>query len=151
RTMDDGLVHGEILEVELFVADYYVDVVLAPQAMVGDRQQTVDVGWKVDASYFGPFVSDYVDKSRILMSEAVVILPPDRRGDKQIERCDVASPGQVVTDRQPLCVLIEHGVDDMRESLVGGKEAMPPGENITLQHPFDRVLAEHLNDASIIR
>src|SRR6516162_2666837 len=71
-----------VLEVHLLVRHNDVDVVGASQAMVCDRQQTVRIGGQVDAYDAGVFVGDYVEKTRILVREPVVVLPPDERGDQ---------------------------------------------------------------------
>ena len=77
--MDDGCLHIQKLQVFLLVADDYVDVILAAQAVVGDRQQAVDVGRQIDARHRCALIDDHIEKSRILMGEAVVILAPDVR------------------------------------------------------------------------
>src|ERR1700756_424490 len=74
--MDDGLVHTQILQMLLLVADDYVHVVLAAEAMIGNRQQAVDIGGKVNACDISALVDDHIQKSGILMSETVVILAP---------------------------------------------------------------------------
>ena len=63
----------------------------------------------------------------------------------------VLPPRQVIADRQPLGVLVEHRVDDVDEGLVGGEEAVPAGEQVAFEHAFHGVLAEHLDDAAIGR
>ena len=44
-------------------------------------------------------------------------------------------------DFQPLGMLIEHGIDDVDESLVAGEEAMPAGQQITFEPALAHVLA----------
>src|ERR1700751_3712330 len=44
RAMDDGFIHAHVLEMHLFVADDHVHVVFAPQAVVGDRKERINVG-----------------------------------------------------------------------------------------------------------
>ena len=56
---------------------------------------------------------------------------------------------KMIADRQPLGVLVEHRVDDVGERLVGAEEPVPAGEHIAFQHAFERVLAEHLDDAAV--
>ena len=85
------------------------------------------------------------------MGEAVVVLAPDGGGDEQVERGDGLAPGQVVADLQPLGVLVEHGVDDVHEGLVGREEAVASGEQVAFEHAFHGVLAEHLHDAAVGR
>jgi hypothetical protein len=46
-----------------------------------------------------------------------------------------------------LGVLIEHRVDDVDERVIAVDESAPAAQNVTLQPPFNGVLAEHLHDA----
>ena len=86
------------------------------------------------------------------MREAVVILAPHGRGQQNVLRCDRSAPGHVVlADVEPLRVLVEHRVDDVRERFVGMEEAMPSGEQIAFEPTEQRVLGEHLHDASVAR
>ena len=103
----------------LLIADDYVDVVLAAQTMVGDRQQRINIRRQIYPRHFGSFVYDHVEKARVLMRESIVILPPDSGGNQQVKRGHVCRHGSSITDRQPLRVLIEHRVDDMSECFVG--------------------------------
>jgi hypothetical protein len=47
--------------------------------MIGDIQQGIGIGRQIDA-YHVRFPVDMVDKARILVAEAVVVLAPDMRG-----------------------------------------------------------------------
>ena len=147
----DGGVHVHVLQVHLLVGDDHVDVVLAPQAVIGDGQEAVHVRRKIDASDGRALVHHHVEEAGVLMREAVVILPPDRRRDQQVQRCDVSPPGQMVADRQPLRVLIEHGVDHVDERFVGREEAVSSGQQVAFEHALHGVLAEHLDDAAVGR
>ena len=77
----------------LLAGDDDVDVVAAAQAVVGDRQQRVGVGRQVDADDLGLLVDDVVDEAGVLVGEAVVVLPPDVRGQQVVERGDRPPPG----------------------------------------------------------
>ena len=57
----------------------------------------------------------------------------------------------VLADVQPLGVLVEHRIDDVREGLVGVEEPVAPGEQVALQPAEQRVLREHLHDAPVAR
>ena len=52
---------------------------------------------------------------------------------------------------QPLGVLVKHGIDDVDEGLVGGKEAVAAGEHVAFEPAFERVLAQHLHHAAVGR
>src|SRR5262252_749288 len=70
------------------------------------------------------------------MRKAVVVLAPDRGRNQQIQRGDVFPPWQVVADRKPLGMLVEHGIDHVHERFVRGDETMPAGKQIAFQHAF---------------
>ena len=76
-----GFFHGEVLKMVLLVRDDHVDVVARAQAMVCHAKQAVRVGRQIDAHDLRALVGDHVKKSGVLVSEAVVILPPDQRRD----------------------------------------------------------------------
>src|SRR5215468_4389438 len=82
RAVRDGFIHIQILQVQLFVRNNHVDVVLAAEAVIGHRQQAISVRGKINTRYRGAFVENYVQKPWVLMREAVVLLPPDRGRDK---------------------------------------------------------------------
>ena len=50
---------------------------------------------------------------------------------------------------QPLGVLVEHRVDDVDERLVAAEEAVPAGQQVTLQPALALVLAQHLHHSTI--
>jgi hypothetical protein len=89
-------------------------------------------------------VDHHVDEAGVLVGEAVVVLAPDGGGDQQVDRGDAGAPGDLLADGEPLGVLVVHGVDDVGEGLVGGEEAVAPGEHIALVPALQGVLREHL-------
>ena len=70
----------------MFPGDHDIDVMAAAQAMVHHRQQAVGIRREVDAHHFRLLVHDMIDEPGVLMREAVVILPPDMRGQQVIQR-----------------------------------------------------------------
>src|SRR5690606_20491013 len=149
--VDDGGVHVEKLQLVLFVADDHIDVVVAAQTVVGGGQQAVGVRRQVDAGHCRILVDHQIEKARVLVGEAVVVLAPHRGGDQQVDGGDGRAPGQVLADRQPLGVLVEHGVNDVDKGLVGGKKAVATGEHIALQPAFQSVFREHLQHPTVRR
>ena len=134
----------------LLVGDDDVEVVAGAQAVVGDAEQAVGVGRQIDAHDVGALVGDDVEEAGVLVGEAVVVLPPDERGDEQVDGGDGRAPAEFVLGFfQPLGVLVEHGVDDVDEGLVGGEEAVAAGEHVAFEPAFEGVLAEHLHDAAV--
>ena len=67
----------EPLPLRLFAGDDQVDVVPAAKTVIGDREQAVRVGRQINAHDVGFFARNVVDEARILVGEAVMILPPD--------------------------------------------------------------------------
>ena len=93
--MLDGGVHRQPLGRGVFAGDDDVDVVAAAQAVIHHREQAVGVWREIDAHDLGFLVDDVVDEARILVREAVVILPPDVRGQQVVERGDRPPPRQM--------------------------------------------------------
>ena len=92
--MADRRIDIEPLPFRLFAGDDQVDVVAAAQAVIGHRQQAVGIGRQVDAHDVGLLVGDMVDEAGILMRKAVVVLSPDMRGQKVVERGDRFAPAE---------------------------------------------------------
>ena len=123
----------------------------AAQAMIRDGQQAVGIRRQINTNDLSFLVYDVIDESRILMGEAVVVLPPDMGGQQIIQRSDRPPPRKAARHFQPLGVLIEHRIHDVNESLVAGEEAMPAGQQIAFQPALAHVLAQHLHHAAIRR
>ena len=90
-------------------------------------------------------------KPGILMREAVVVLPPDVRGQQDIQRRDRPPPGDSRGDLQPLGVLVEHRVDDVNERLVRVEQPVPAGQQVAFEPAFALMLAEHFDHAAVGR
>lgn len=71
--VNDGSFHIEVLQVVLLVCDDDVDVVSTCENVVHAREQAVAVRRQVDSDDFGGLVGDDVQKSGVLMGEAVVV------------------------------------------------------------------------------
>ena len=130
---------GEPLRRRLLTRDDEVDVVARAEAVVGDGEQGVGVRRQIDADGVGLLVGDVVDEAGVLVREAVVVLPPDVRGEQVVERGDGLAPGQLVAGLEPLGVLVEHRVDDVDESLVAGEEAVTAGEQVAFEPAFAEI------------
>src|SRR5262249_1909678 len=83
------------------------------------------------------------------MREPIVVLPPDSGSHQDIQRRNVGSPGKVITDREPLRMLVEHRIDNMDERFVRRDEAVPSCEQIAFEHALDRMFTQHLDDAAV--
>ena len=117
--------------------------------MIRHAEQAIRVGRQIDADHVGALVGDHVEKSGILMREAVVILPPDQRRDEEVDGRHGRAPVEFFLRLlQPFGVLVEHRIDHVHEGFVRGEEAVAAGENVAFEPAFERVLAEHLHDAS---
>ena len=80
----DGGVHRQPLRRRVFARNHDVDVMPAAQAVVHHRQQAVCIRRKVNAHDLGLLVHDVIDETGILVSETVVILAPDMRGQQVV-------------------------------------------------------------------
>ncbi|HZY28823.1 MAG TPA: hypothetical protein VFE49_11275, partial [Jiangellaceae bacterium] len=85
-------------------------------------------------------------KTRVLVGEAVVVLPPDMRGEQVVERGNRSAPRDVPCRVDPLRVLVEHRVDDVDERLVAAEQAVPAAEQVALEPALALVLAQYLHD-----
>src|SRR5882672_358048 len=133
RAMFDGGVHIQPLRRGLFARNNDVDIVAAPQAMIGDRQESIGIRWQIDTDDLGLLIHRMIDEAWVLMAEAIVVLPPDMGSQQIIQRSDRPPPGNVARDLEPFRMLIEHGIDNVNERLVAGKESVPASEQISLQ------------------
>ena len=127
----------------MFAGHHHVDVIPGAQAVVEYRQQTVGIRRQVNPDDVGLLVDHMVEKSGILMGEAIVVLLPDMGGEKVVQGRDLSSPGQLGGDLQPLGVLTEHRIHDANERLIAVEEAVPPGQQIAFQPALALMLAEH--------
>ena len=74
--MLDRLVHRQPLRCWLFPGYHNIHIVSASQTVIGDCQQTIRVGWQIDAHDFRLLVDHMIDEARILMTEPIVVLSP---------------------------------------------------------------------------
>src|SRR5262249_20414057 len=108
--------------------------------------------WRqVDAHDLGLLVDNVIYEPRVLMAEAVVVLPPDVARQQVVQRADGPPPGNVIAHLQPFGVLIEHRIDDVDERFITGEKTMPAGQEIALEPALTLVLAEHFHDSSVGR
>src|SRR5215216_7165823 len=75
--MLDGCIHVKILQRGLLSGDNHIDVIAAAQAVDHDRQQRVGVRRKIDSDDFSLLIYYVIDEAWVLMTEAIVILPPN--------------------------------------------------------------------------
>ena len=68
----------------MFACNHNVDVMAAAQAMVHHGEEAICIGGKINTNNLSLFVYDVVDEARILMREAVMILPPDMGRQKVV-------------------------------------------------------------------
>ena len=151
RAMLDRGVDVEPLRRRLLACDDNVDAVPAFQAVIGDEKQRVRVGRQVDPHDVGLLVADIVDEARILVAEPVMVLAPDMRGQQIIERRDWAAPRNFSAYLQPLCMLIEHRIDDVDKRLVTVEKPMAAGQQIAFKPALAGVLGEDFHDAAVAR
>src|ERR1700730_698019 len=126
-----------------------IDIVAAAQAVIGDREQAIRVGRKINADHVGFFVSDVVDEAGVLVGETIVVLAPDMGGEQVVEGSNGLTPGNGTGGLQPFGVLVEHGVDDVNEGFVAREQAVAAGEEIALEPALAHVLAEDLHHPAV--
>ena len=119
RAMSDCRLHVQPLRRRMLAGDDYVHIVAAAQAVIGHRQQAVGIGRQVHADDVCLLVDHVIDEARVLVGEAVMILPPYVRTQQVVQRGQASSPGNLPRHLQPLGVLVEHRVDDVNERFVG--------------------------------
>ena len=83
--MHDRRVHGQPLREGVFACDHHVDIMPAAQAVIKNREQTIGIRRKVNTHNVRFLVDNVVEKTRVLMRKAVVILLPDMRGEQIIQ------------------------------------------------------------------
>ena len=96
RAVLGGCLAIEPLQLRLLVDDDEVDVALAAQAVIGDRQQAVGVGRQVDARDRALLRHDRVHEARALVREPVVVVAPARRRQQVVERRHRRAPRPAV-------------------------------------------------------
>jgi hypothetical protein len=105
--------------VRLLVGHNHIHIIGAAQAVVGNTQQAVRIRRKINADNVSALVGHYIQKPRVLMGEAIVILPPHQGCNQQVERRDGSAPRKLLfACLEPFGMLIEHGVDDMHKGFV---------------------------------
>ncbi len=70
-------VHAEPHPFGLLAGNDQVHIIAAAKAVVSYRQQAICVGRQIDARDISSLVGDMIDEPRILMRQAIMILPPD--------------------------------------------------------------------------
>ncbi len=149
RAVLDRRVDVEPLGLRLLARDDDVDEIAARQALACDTQQGVGIRRQIDAHEVCLLVDHEIDEARILVGEAVVILPPHMGREQYVERGDRAPPGDAARRLQPLGVLVEHRVHDVNERLVTGEQPVPAGQQVALEPPLALVLGQNLHDTPI--
>ncbi|KAG1246468.1 hypothetical protein G6F65_020671 [Rhizopus arrhizus] len=82
------------------------------------------------------------------MADPILVLPPDERGDQQVQRRHGRTPvHQVLCLIQPFGMLVEHRVKDVDECLIGGEQAMPTRQHIAFQPAFQCLFTQDFHDA----
>src|SRR5215211_6504990 len=120
------------------------------QAMVGHREEAVGVGRQVDARDSTSFREHDVDQARPLVREAVVVVTPGGRGQKNVQGCHGLTPREVDRLLEPLGVLDCHGGRDHGEGLVGRVEPVTPAQEVALEPALAQMFAQDLEDPTVV-
>jgi hypothetical protein len=97
-------------------------------------EQAVGIRRKVDSNNFGRLIGDDIKETRVLMSESVVILAPDRGCKQDVERSNLLSPGNFCALLEPLCVLVDHRVNNVNKRLVTVEQTCEVGVQLAYFH-----------------
>src|ERR1700741_1593751 len=117
--------------------------------MVGHGQQAVGIRREIHTDNVGLFVDDVIEEAGILVTESVVVLPPDMRREQVVERRNWPAPRNLPSHLEPFGVLIEHGVHNVNECLIAGEKAVTAGEQISFEPALAHMLAQNLQYAAI--
>ena len=148
--MDDRLFHGQPLRERVLPCDHDIDVVTASQAVIEDREKAIGVRRQIDAHDIGLLIGDMIQKSRILVGEAIVILLPDMRRQEVVQGGDLAPPRQLERDLEPFRMLAEHRIDDANKGLIAVEDAVASRQQISFQPTFALMFAElRIHDAAV--
>src|SRR5260370_20391817 len=134
--------HAQPLQGGLFARDNHIYIVPTAQTAIGDKEQRIRVGRQVDPDNICLFVHHMINKAGVLVAETVMVLPPNVRSQQVVERRDTPPPGDVPCCLQPFRVLVKHGVNDVNESFVAGKETMTSVQQQTLEPPLPKPVAQ---------
>src|SRR6185312_3622461 len=91
--VSDGRIHIQPLESGLFSCDDDVDEISGTKALVGNIKKGIRVRRKINANNACLLVEDKVDKTRVLMGKAVMVLTPYMRCQQIIEGSNRTPPG----------------------------------------------------------
>ena len=84
------------------------------------------------------------------MCKSIMILLPYIRCKNEVQGSDRLSPGKLVADFQPFCVLSGHGVNDTDKCLITCEESVTACKKISFQPSLTHMLTEHtVHDTSV--
>lgn len=92
-------------------------------------------------------VEQQVDKARVLVREAVVVLTPDVARQQNVEAADGGTPRNLALGGlEPFAVLVDHGIDHVDKALVGAPHAGASGKHVGLEETLTLVLGQLLDN-----
>ena len=141
-TMLNSLLHGQPLMAGMLGCNDNVYIVLASDTVIEAGKQTVCIGGKIHTDNICLLVGNMIQETGILMGKSVVVLLPYIGGKDQVQGSDFLSPGKLVTNLQPLCMLSTHGVYNTDECFIGSEEAMTTGKQIAFQPALAHMLGQ---------
>ena len=77
------------------------------------------------------------------MCKSVMILLPYVGCQDEVKGSDRLSPGKLIADLQPFCMLSCHGINDTDKCLIACEETMTSGKQITFQPSLTHMLTKH--------
>src|ERR1700728_151546 len=83
------------------------------------------------------------------MAEAIVIVSPRMTCQQNIQRCERSAPGKIAALLQPLRMLRQHRIYDLRKGFVGRPHAMPPCQQVALEPSLTAMFTQYFHDTAI--
>ena len=140
--MLNSLLHGQPLMAGMLGCNDNVYIVLASDTVIEAGKQTVCIGGKIHTDNICLLVGNMIQETGILVRKSVVVLLPYIGGKNQVQGSDFLSPGKLVANLQPLCMLSTHGVYNTDECFIGSEEAMTTGKQIAFQPALAHMLGQ---------
>ena len=145
------LVHGQKGRCGLLAAEDRVHAVGRLIGALGHGERHVGIAGVVGVHHVRIvcLVEQQVNKTGVLVREAVMVLAPHMAREQNVQTGDRRAPRNLAHGGlKPLAVLVDHGVHHMDKRLVGTPHAMAAGEHIGLQKALALVLGELLDHAA---
>src|SRR5699024_1611311 len=128
-----SLFHRQPLAAWMFGSNDGIYIIFALDTVIKAGEQTVSIRREIHADNICFLVGNVIQEAGILMSKSIVVMLPYIGGQDKVQRGDRLSPGKLVADFQPFCVLSCHRIYNTDKCFIPCKEAVASGEKISFQ------------------